>query len=118
LLKELSSNAPLLLQRQLELARLEAQKDLGRAKVMAGLLGSAGALAYAALVVLLVAGAQGIGVALDGKNWAGSLILAAALLIPAAILGGIGWAKRLKRPLPHTREELRKVITWARERTT
>jgi hypothetical protein len=69
-------------------------------------------------MLLLVAGAQGIGAALNGRNWAGALTVAATLLIPAAILGGIGWVKRVKKPLPHTREEIQKVIAWAKDRTT
>jgi hypothetical protein len=74
--------------------------------------------AYGGVIMLLVAAALGIGAALDGRYWAGALIMAAALFVPAVLAGLVGWQKRLKNPLPRTRAELSKEITWAKYRTT
>lgn len=118
LVKELTSNASLLLQRQVKLAKLEAKEELTRGKKMAELLGSGGLIIYAGAVMLLVAAACAIGQALDGRYWAGALIVAAPLIIAGATLGALGWGKRPTDPLKRTRGELQKEISWARYRTT
>lgn len=118
LVKELTSNASLLVQRQVKLATLEAKEELKKGKTMAELLGTAGLLAYAGAIILLVAAALGIGAALDGRYWAGALIVAGIVFIPAIVTGLVGYQKRLKNPLPRTRAELSKEISWAKYRTT
>jgi uncharacterized membrane protein YqjE len=118
LVKELTSNASLLVQRQVKLATLEAKEELKKGKTMAELLGTAGLMAYAGVIILLVAAALGIGAALDGRYWAGALIVAGIVFIPAIITGLVGYQKRLKNPLPRTRAELSKEISWAKYRTT
>ena len=118
LVKELSSNASLLVQRQVKLAKLEARHELRGSKAMAELLGIAGLCAYAGAILCLVAAALAIGAALDGRLWAGALIIAAALFVPAILGGLLGYHKRVKSLLPRTRAELSKEITWAKYRTT
>lgn len=118
LVKELTSNASLLVQRQVKLATLEAKEELKKGKTMAELLGTAGLMAYGGVIMLLVAAALGIGAALDGRYWAGALIVAGIVFIPAIIMGLVGYQKRLKNPLPRTRAELSKEISWAKYRTT
>ncbi len=118
LVKELTSNASLLVQRQVKLAKLEAKEELKRGKIMAELLGTAGVFAYAGLVLLLVAAAAAVGEALGGRLWAGALIIAGCAFVVAAVAGAAGWSERVKQPLKRTRAELSKEITWARYRTT
>ena len=118
LVKELSSNASLLVQRQVKLAKLEAKKELQKGKTMAELFGVAGLCAYAGVILCLVAAGLAIGAALDGRYWAGALIMAAVVFIPAIISGLLGYKKRITNPLPRTRAELSKEITWAKYRTT
>lgn len=118
LVKELTSNGSLLMQRQIKLAKLEAKQELQKGKTMASLMGVAGVCAYAGFMLCLVAAALAIGAALDGRYWAGALIIAAAMFIPAIVAGLIGFEKRPKNPLPRTRAELSKEITWAKYRTT
>lgn len=118
LVKELTSNASLLVQRQVKLATLEAKGELQKGKTMVELFGVAGLCGYAGVVLLLVAGALGIGAALDGRYWAGALIIAAVLFVPAAVTGLLGYKKRLTNPMQRTRAELSKEITWAKYRTT
>jgi hypothetical protein len=118
LVKELTSNASLLLQRQIRLATLEARRELTRGLTMAELLGSGGLILAVGLVLLIVATVIGIGVALGGCYWASALVVAAPFLIGGGLLGGLGWHQRVKQPLPHTRTELQKEVSWAKYRTT
>jgi hypothetical protein len=118
LVKELTSNAQLLVQRQVKMATLEAKQELAKSKTTAELVGSGGLFAYAGFIMLLMAAAMAIGSALDGRYWAGALIVAAPLLVLGSTLGSIGWGKRPKNLLPRTRAELKKEISWARYRTT
>lgn len=118
LVKELSSNAALLVQRQVKLAKLEAKKELVKGKSMAELLGAAGLCAYAGAILVLVAGAMALGTLFGGNEWLGAIIVAVALFVPAIVTGLLGWARRPKDPLPRSRAELSKEITWAKYRTT
>lgn len=116
LIKETFSNALLLAQRQLKLAQLEAMAQLKQEKTVLELLSTAGALAHAGVVLLLVAIALVIGEALGGRFWAGLLIIGGALILVALGLGLAGWAKRVRRVLPLTRGEISKEIAWAQTR--
>lgn len=118
LVKELTSNASLLVQRQVKLAKLEAKQELQKGKTMVELYGAAGLCAYAGVVLMLVAAALGIGAALDGRYWAGALIVAAVMFVPAVVIGLLGHKKRLTNPMPRSRAELSKEFTWAKYRTT
>jgi hypothetical protein len=118
LVKELGANTSLLLERQIKLAKLEAKHELAKGKTMLELFGTAGLCAYAGLILCLVAAALGIGAALDGRYWAGALIVAGALFVPALVTGLIGYAKRVQNPFESTRSTLSKEITWAKSRTT
>jgi hypothetical protein len=118
LVKELTSNASLLMKRQVKLATLEAKQELQKGKIMAGAFGAAGFFAYAGFVLLVVAAAMGIGAALDHQYWAGALIAAGCMFIPAGIAAAIGYEKRIKSPMKRTRAEIGKEITWARYRTS
>ena len=53
LVKELTSNASLLLQRQVKLATIEAKQELQKGKTMVELFGTAGLCAYAGVLLLL-----------------------------------------------------------------
>jgi hypothetical protein len=118
LVKELTDNAQLLLQRQVRLAKLEAKLELENGKRTAGLLGFAGMAAYAGAILILVAGALALGDALGGRLWAGALIEAAVLLTVALVPGLLGYKRLPKNPLSRTRAELGKELEWAKYRTT
>lgn len=118
LVKELTSNASLLVQRQVKLAKLEARQEIQKGKTMVELFGVAGLCAYAGVILCFVGAALAIGAALDGRYWAGALIMAAVVFIPAIAGGLLGYKKRVTNPLPRTRAELSKEITWAKYRTT
>jgi hypothetical protein len=118
LVKELSANASLLVQRQVKLATLEARQELQKGKTMVELYGTAALCAFAGAVLCLIAAAFAIGAALDGRYWAGALIVAAVMFVPAVATGLVGYKKRLTNPMPRSRAELSKEITWAKYRTT
>jgi putative superfamily III holin-X len=118
LFKELSANASLLLKRQVKLAKIEAGQDLQKGKTMVELLGVASLCAYAGILLCLVAAALAIGAALDGRYWAGALIVAGALFVPALVTGLVGYRKRPSDPLSRTRAELTKEMSWVKHRTT
>jgi hypothetical protein len=118
LLREIASNGSLLIKRQVKLAQLEGRRNLDKEKTAVELLGSGGAVAYAGVILLLVAAALGIGDALDGRYWAGALIVGGALLVVASILGAIGWARRVKKPLRRSRREIDKELSWANTQLT
>jgi Flp pilus assembly protein TadB len=118
LVKELTSNASLLVKRQVKLATMEAKEELKKGKTMASLFGIAGLCAYGGVVLCLVAAALALGAALDGRWWAGALIIAGALLLPALVTGLVGYQRRVRNPLARTRAELSKEISWAKYRTT
>jgi hypothetical protein len=118
LVKELTANAQLLLQRQARLAKLEVKLEMENGKKTAGLLGFAGMAAYAGVILALVAGALALGEALGGRLWLGALIEAAVLLAIALAPGLLGYKRLPKNPMSRTRAELSKELTWARYRTT
>jgi hypothetical protein len=119
LVKELSSNVTLLVQRQVKLATLELKEELKQGKSTASLLTVAGLLAYAGVVVLLMAAALGLGTALGGRDWLGALLVGGALLLAAALPGLVGYKRLPRTPLARTRAELTKEITWVNKvRTT
>jgi hypothetical protein len=117
LVKELFSDALLLVQRQVELAKLESKQQIKKELRMAGFVSTGGAFAYAASIVLLVAAALAIGRAL-GMLWLGALIIGGALLLTAAITGAIGWSQRVRQALPRSTSEVKKEIAWARHQVT
>jgi uncharacterized membrane protein YqjE len=118
LVKELSANVSLLVQRQVKLAKLELKEELKQGKSTAGLITFAGLAAYAGVIVLLVAAAIGLGEALGGRFWAGALIIGGFMLMVAAVPGLLGYKRLPKTPLARTRAELTKEFTWAKYRTT
>ena len=95
LVKELSANASLLVQRQVKLAKLEAKQELQKAQDDGELIGAAWLCAYGGALFLLVAAAcRHRRAALGGHLWAGALVVAGVLFVPAAFVGVMGWRKR------------------------
>jgi Putative Actinobacterial Holin-X, holin superfamily III len=119
LLKELAADSALLAKRQLLLAELEAKREVKRGVKSAELFGASGLFAYAALIMLFVAGALALGSALGQTLVVGALAVAAVLLMPAVITGIVGY-RRVKRikPMARTRAELAKEMEWTKSLTT
>jgi uncharacterized membrane protein YqjE len=118
LVKELTSNVSLLVQRQVRLATLEARRELTRGLTTVELLGSGGFIAIIGVLLLLVAAVIGLGVAFGGRYWLSALVVAAPLLFIGLLLGGLGLRKRGTERLPRSRAELQKELSWAKHRAT
>ena len=119
LVKELAADSALLVKRQLELAKLEITSELKQRVGVIETFGVSGLMAYAGILMLLVAAASALGSALGHGLWAGALIIAAILIAPAAVVGAIGFRKMESSGtlFKRSRRELDKEIAFSRTLT-
>lgn len=113
LIGEIMGKASLLLRKEAELAKAEIKADLKSELAMVK--GFAIALVCALLGVnaLLVALVFGLAVWIPG--WLAALITAGVMLALGAVIGYIGWTRRVM-PLTVTRKTLKEDVQWAKER--
>ena len=99
IIKNITDDVKLLVQDQIELAKVELIPAAKNGGTGAGLFGAAGYFSLSATILLYFAAAFGL-VAAGLAAWLAFLIVAAALLLIAAILAGIGYlfVKRVKGP--------------------
>ncbi len=99
IIKSITDDVKLLVQDQIELAKVELVPAAKNGGTGAGLFGAAGYFALSATILLYFAAAFGL-VAAGLAAWLAFLIVAIALLLIAAILGGIGYVfvKRVRPP--------------------
>jgi hypothetical protein len=114
LMREVTTKAAALVRKEIELARAELKQDLQTELTTVKALGVAAVLGIAALTLLLVAGALGLASVMPA--WGAALVVAAATAVAAGIAGGIGWSRRVTRPLATTRKTLEEDVGWAKER--
>ena len=99
IIKSITEDVKLLVQDQIQLAKVELVPAAKNGGTGAGLFGAAGYFALSATILLYFAAAFGL-VAAGLAAWLAFLIVAIALLLIAAILGGIGYVfvKRVRPP--------------------
>ena len=99
IIKSITDDVKLLVQDQIELAKVELVPAAKNGGTGAGLFGAAGYFALSATILLYFAAAFGL-VAAGLAAWLAFLIVAVALLLIAAILAGIGYVfvKRVRPP--------------------
>ncbi len=99
IIKNITNDVKLLVQDQIELAKVELIPAAKNGGTGAGLFGAAGYFALSATILLYFAAAFGL-VAAGLAPWLAFLIVAAALLLIAAILAGIGYVfvRRVRGP--------------------
>jgi hypothetical protein len=114
LLKNLLADATSLVKAEVELARAELSRDLRRELAVATGMGTAALLAYAGVILLLVALIFGLAQLMPG--WLAALLVAALVLGAAALSAAIGWARRVRTPLERTRREAQATLALAKER--
>lgn len=90
IIKDITDDVKLLVRDEVELAKSELVPTAKKAGMGAGLFGAAGYFAICAAGLLYFAAAYGL-VALGLSPWLAFLIVALALFLVAAILGGIGF---------------------------
>ncbi|MDL2716276.1 MAG: phage holin family protein [Acidobacteriota bacterium] len=114
LVAAITDQVKLLATREFELARSEVQSDIRSELAMARSLAIAAVCGLLGLSMLLVAGVFALSTVMPG--WAGALLVAAPLIVLGAILGAIGWNKRVRTPLEATRASLKEAIQWTKNR--
>ena len=114
LVRESIANLTLLAKRQIDLLRLEALQEL-RKEVNSGIdLAAGGAVALVGVILLLVSAVIGVAQVSRLPVWATALMSAGLMLISGAILGIVGWRRRVRRWVPISRGEIKEELTWAR----
>jgi len=114
LVREIASQAGLLVKKQVELARTEIKADARREAKVAGGLGLAAVGAIIAVTLLFVTAALALSLVMPG--WAAGLIVTGIVTIAAGIVAGVSWKRRVRQPLEHSRNELRQGVRFAKER--
>lgn len=99
---------------EIELAREELKADIEAEISMAKLMAVAGVLALIGLNLLLVAGAFVLALWLPA--WLAALVLGAVVLVASAVVGYIGWQRRVTQPLAVTRKAVTEDVQWVKER--
>jgi hypothetical protein len=116
LVKDTMDSVVRLLAQQIALLKLEAEQQLAQERRMLVMVGLAMFLGLAGVLLLLLSLTFAVGVALDGRHWAGALLVAVPLLVAAVTLGVLGWRRRIRQVLPRTASHLEKEMQWARTR--
>src|SRR5262245_38709864 len=105
LFREITGKGTELVRKEVELAVAEAKSDLRAELVMLKLFAAAAVGAISALNLLLLAAVLALADVMPG--WQAALAFAAAVAALSAVLGFVGWRKRVTRPLALTRESVK-----------
>ena len=117
LISEMTTDLSELFRKEVQLAKVEAREEVGRASKGAAMLGAAGLAGWLALIMLSFALAwlldQALNTALAFAIVAVVWAIAAALLVTAG-------RRRLKtvEALPQTQETLKEDVAWAKAQTS
>jgi len=114
LLKEIASQGGLLVKKQIALAKTELKSDARTEAKVAGGLGLAAVGAIITLTLLLVTGAFALALVLPA--WAAGLIVTGVVAVFVAILAGVSWSRRIRKPLQRSRDELKQDVRFTKER--
>jgi len=114
LISEITGKASVLVRKEVELARAEIRADFASELAMVKALGVALVAALLGLNLLLVAGVLALGAVMPA--WAAALLVGGIILLVAAVVGSIGWTRRVTSPLPLTLQSLKEDMQWVKER--
>ena len=114
LIKEIASQGGLLVKKQIALAKTELKSDARTEAKVAGGLGLAAVGAIITLTLLLVTGAFALALVLPA--WAAGLIVTGVVAVFVAILAGVSWSRRIRKPLQRSRDELKQDVRFTKER--
>jgi hypothetical protein len=114
LVREIAVQSGLLVKKQIELAKTELRADVRTEAKAAGGLGLAAVGAIIFVTLLLVTGAFALALVIPA--WAAGLIISGVVAAAVAVLAGLSWHRRVRKPLERTREELQRDIRITKER--
>jgi len=114
LLVDITSKVSLLVKKEVELATMEVKTDLQKELSMVKALAAAAVAGLLGLNMLLVAAVFALAMKMPG--WVAALVVGGVVLLVAAVLGSIGWSRRVTNPLAMTRKTLKEDVQWAKER--
>jgi putative superfamily III holin-X len=114
LLKDILRTGSLLVTKEIELARAEVRADIEAEIAMVKLLAGGAVAVLLGLNLLLVAAVFALAAVMPG--WLAALVLAAIMLALGAVLGILGWRRRVSRPLAATRDAVAEDLRWAKGR--
>jgi Na+/H+-translocating membrane pyrophosphatase len=114
LVKELAAHLGSLVRKQIELAKAELRADLRAEILTARTLGIAALAALIAVNLLLVTAALVLSLVMPA--WLAGLIVTGFATAVAATTAGIGWSRRLRKPLARSRNALEEEVRWTKER--
>jgi Flp pilus assembly protein TadB len=114
LVKEIASQAGLLVKKHVALARTELKADARTEAKAAGGLGIAAVGAIVTITLLLVTVVLALAQVLPG--WAAGLIVSGFMAVVVAVVAGVSWSRRVRKPLERSRRELRRDIRFTKER--
>jgi membrane protein implicated in regulation of membrane protease activity len=112
--KEIATQATLLVKKQIELARTEIKADARTEAKVAGGLGIAAIGGIIFVTLLLVTAVLALSLVLPA--WGAGLIVSGVVAAAVAILAALSWRRRIRRPLARSRDELRADVRFAKER--
>ena len=114
LVREIAAQATLLVKKQIALARTEIKADARTEAKVAGGLGIAAIGAIIFVTLLLVTAVLALSLVLPA--WGAGLIVSGVVAAAVAIVAGVSWHRRVRKPLAHSRGELREHVRFAKER--
>lgn len=114
LLSETTRLMTLLATREAALARAEIRSDVKSGIAMATGLGISAVCAFLGFIMLLVAAVLALAAIVPG--WAAALIVGALFIVLGGVIGAIGWARRVRKPLEASRASLKEDLEWIRNR--
>jgi hypothetical protein len=114
LLSRILHTASQLVSTEMALAREEGKANLEAAFATVKLLLVAGVIGPAGVNLLLVAAVFALAHVMPG--WLAAVLVGAVILVISAIVGYIGWQRRVTRPLAVTRKTVTEDMQWVKER--
>lgn len=114
LIERVVSKVTMLARKEVELAKAELKKDLRAEAAVAKGLGVAGVCALVTVNLLAVAVALFLSRWMPA--WGAAVVVAAVVMAIGAIVGWLGWRRRVTNPLQETRRTLEEDVKWAKER--
>jgi hypothetical protein len=114
LVKEIVVETRRLAGKQVALARTELKADARTEAKVAGGLGIAAIGAIITVTLLLVTAAFALSLVVPG--WAAGLIVSGVVAAAVAVVAGISWRRRIRKPMERSREGLQRDVRFARER--